>query len=112
MMGHIRQRGNAWEIRAFSGIDPVTGRKKYLTRTVKGSHKEAERALAHLPEWRLSQRVAFLRCGSQRRTGEVSTYGAVLELTGFPPQSSGWPKLKQRSVRGLSKVKGADLLFS
>jgi integrase len=48
MMGHIRQRGGAWELRAYSGTDPVTGRKKYVTRTVRGSRKEAERALAHL----------------------------------------------------------------
>lgn len=48
MMGHIRQRGKAWELRAYSGTDPVTGRKKYVTRTVRGSRKEAERALAQL----------------------------------------------------------------
>ncbi|HEY5111507.1 MAG TPA: site-specific integrase [Acidimicrobiales bacterium] len=48
MMDHIRQRGSAWELRAYSGTDPVTGRKKYVTRTVRGSRKEAERALVHL----------------------------------------------------------------
>lgn len=47
-MGHIRQRGSAWELRAYSGTDPVTGRKKYVTRTVRGSRKAAERGLAHL----------------------------------------------------------------
>jgi integrase len=48
MIGHIRQRGKAWELRAYSGADPVTGRKKYVTRTVQGTRKDAERALAHL----------------------------------------------------------------
>lgn len=48
MKGHIRERGGAWEIRVYSGKDPVTGRKKYVTRTVRGSRKEAELALARL----------------------------------------------------------------
>jgi hypothetical protein len=48
MRGHIRERGDAWEIRVYSGTDPVTGRKKYVTRTVRGSRREADLALARL----------------------------------------------------------------
>ncbi len=48
MIGHIRQRGKAWELRAYSGTDPVSGRKKYVTRTIQGTRKDAELALAHL----------------------------------------------------------------
>jgi integrase len=48
LKGHIRERGDAWEIRVYSGTDPVTGRKKYVTRTVRGSRKEADLALARL----------------------------------------------------------------
>jgi integrase len=47
-MGHIRQRGTAWEVRVYSGVDPVTGKKKYATRTVRDSRKAAERVLAQL----------------------------------------------------------------
>jgi integrase len=47
-MGHIRQRGNAWEVRVYAGIDPVTRQKKYVTRTVRGPRKSAERVLAQL----------------------------------------------------------------
>lgn len=48
MIGHIRQRGNSWELRAYAGTDPVSGKKKYITRTVQGTRKEAETALARL----------------------------------------------------------------
>jgi hypothetical protein len=47
-MGHIRQRGSSWEVRVYSGIDSVTGRKKYVTRTVRESRKVAEQVLARL----------------------------------------------------------------
>jgi integrase len=45
MPGHIRQRGETWELRAYVGRDPVTGRKKYLTRTFRGGKRAAEQAL-------------------------------------------------------------------
>jgi integrase len=48
MKGHIRERGDAWEIRVYSGTDTVTGRKKYVTRTVRGSRRDADLALARL----------------------------------------------------------------
>ncbi|HEY5273757.1 MAG TPA: tyrosine-type recombinase/integrase [Acidimicrobiales bacterium] len=46
MKGHLRQRGNAWELRAYVGVDPLTNRKKYLTRTFRGGKRDAEEALA------------------------------------------------------------------
>jgi integrase len=46
MRGHLRKRGNAWELRAYAGIDPLTNRQKYLTRTFRGGKREAEEALA------------------------------------------------------------------
>jgi integrase len=48
MRGHLRKRGNAWELRAFAGHDPVTGRKIYRTRTFHGGKREAENALSRL----------------------------------------------------------------
>jgi integrase len=45
--GHMRQRSKGtWELRAFAGRDPVTGRDRYKTRTVKGGKRAAEEALA------------------------------------------------------------------
>ncbi|MGO9837041.1 MAG: tyrosine-type recombinase/integrase [Polyangiaceae bacterium] len=46
MRGHVRKRGNAWELRAYAGIDPLTNRQKYVTRTFRGGKREAEEALA------------------------------------------------------------------
>jgi integrase len=46
MRGHIRKRGNAWELRAYAGIDPLTNRQKYVTRTFRGGKREAEEAIA------------------------------------------------------------------
>jgi len=43
MRGHIRQRGDTWELRAYVGRDPVTGRKKYLTRTFRGGKRLPKR---------------------------------------------------------------------
>jgi integrase len=42
----MRQRGNAWELRAYVGVDPVTGRQKYETRTFRGGKRQAEAELA------------------------------------------------------------------
>lgn len=47
MRGHLRKRGGGWELRAYAGRDPMTGRKRYQTRTLRGVGKrEAEKRLA------------------------------------------------------------------
>ena len=46
MKGHLRRRGNSWELRAYVGVEPTTGRAKYLTRTFRGGKREADEALA------------------------------------------------------------------
>lgn len=48
MRGHMRQRGDVWELRVYVGRDPVTGRKKTLTRTFRGGKREAEETLSRL----------------------------------------------------------------
>ncbi len=49
MRGSMRQRSEgSWELRVFVGRDPLTGRRKYLTKTVRGGKREAQRALAAL----------------------------------------------------------------
>jgi integrase len=48
MRGHLRKRGDAWELRAFAGRDPVSGRKIYRTRTYRGGKREAEDVLSRL----------------------------------------------------------------
>ena len=46
MRGHLRRRGNSWEMRAYVGVDPTTNRPKYQTRTFRGGKREADEALA------------------------------------------------------------------
>jgi integrase len=47
MKGHARKRGNnTWELRAYVGLDPITNRHKYVTRTFHGGKREADEALA------------------------------------------------------------------
>jgi len=46
MRGHLRKRGSGWELRAYAGIDPLTNRQKYVTRSFRGGKRDAEEALA------------------------------------------------------------------
>lgn len=49
MAGSMRQRGKeSWELRVHAGRDLETGRKQYVTRTVRGTKREASRELARL----------------------------------------------------------------
>ena len=47
MKGFMRQRGT-WELRVYLGTDPVTGKKRYTSRTVRGGKRAAQRVLAEL----------------------------------------------------------------
>jgi integrase len=46
MRGHLRKRGESWELRVYAGLDPVSGRRLYRTRTFRGGKRAAEDALA------------------------------------------------------------------
>ena len=49
MRGNIRRRAkDSWTIQVYLGKDPATGKKRYASRTVRGSKKDAETALANL----------------------------------------------------------------
>jgi hypothetical protein len=46
MKGFMRQRGAAWELRVYLGADPVSGKQRYATKSVRGVGKrEAQRLL-------------------------------------------------------------------
>lgn len=45
--GHIRKRGNAWNIQAYVGKDKL-GREHRISKTVRGTEKDAKRALTDL----------------------------------------------------------------
>ena len=45
MKGSMRQRGSAWELRVYLGADPVTGKQRSATKTVRAGKREAQRLL-------------------------------------------------------------------
>jgi hypothetical protein len=48
MHGSLRKRGNSWELRAYAGTDPETGKRHWVSATVKGSRRAAQRELVEL----------------------------------------------------------------
>ncbi|MGD9751942.1 MAG: tyrosine-type recombinase/integrase [Acidimicrobiia bacterium] len=69
MRGYMRKRGDSWELRVYLGNDPVTGKQRYQSRSVKGGKRDAERVLAQL--------VAEAERGLTART--VATVGDLLD---------------------------------
>ncbi len=45
MKGLMRQRGSAWELRVYLGVDPVSGKQRYATKSVRGGKRDAQRVL-------------------------------------------------------------------
>lgn len=48
MRGYLRKRGESWQLIVSGGDDPITGRRRHVTRTVRGTKKHAEAELAKL----------------------------------------------------------------
>jgi integrase len=49
--GSMRQRGkDTWQLRVYVGIDPATGRQRWLAKTVHGSRRHASKQLEELLE--------------------------------------------------------------
>ena len=48
MKGFMRQRADSWELRVYLGSDPVTGKQRYASRTVRGGKRAAQRVLAEM----------------------------------------------------------------
>lgn len=44
----MRRRGETWQLRVYAGIDPATGRKRYVSRSVRGGKRAARRELDRL----------------------------------------------------------------
>jgi integrase len=44
----MQQRGDSWRISAYVGRDDSTGKKRYAQRTVRGTKRDAQAALARL----------------------------------------------------------------
>lgn len=69
MRGSMRRRGPSWELRVYLGHHPVTGAKRYATRSVRGPRADAERILR--------QMAAAAEAGATHRAG--ATFGELCE---------------------------------
>lgn len=67
--GFMQQRGSGWELRVFLGRDPDTGKRRYASKTVRGTKREAQSALAAM--------VAEVERGTAATSRE--TVGGLLE---------------------------------
>jgi len=66
MRGHLRKRGEAWELRAYAGRDTVSGRPIYRTRTFRGGKCDAEDELAKFVQ-------EIVGCAATTRDATVGT---------------------------------------
>ena len=48
MRGHVSRRGDAWRVHVYLGLDARSGKQRYLTRTLRGTKREAEALCAQL----------------------------------------------------------------
>lgn len=70
MKGSIRKRSSgSWEVRVFAGVDPRTGKKRWVSRTAHGSLSDAEALAAEL--------IVGVNQGTLATTG--GTFGDLLE---------------------------------
>jgi integrase len=70
MRGSITAHKSGWRVWVDAGADPITGRRRRLSRVVDGSRKDAERALTAL----LAEAD-----GGRARSGAKRTFGEVVE---------------------------------
>ncbi|HEX2699081.1 MAG TPA: site-specific integrase [Acidimicrobiales bacterium] len=91
MAGHARQRGNGtWELRAYVGRDPLTGRKRYTTKTVEAKGKRAvDKALVAF--------VAGVGGGGLRPSAAV-TFGELVQRW-TDTAGPGWSPSNEVTVR-------------
>ena len=85
----MRQRSKGtWELRVYVGVDADTGRRRYATRTVHGSRREAQRALTEL-----ATEAGYART-------RAGTVGDLLEQW-FAAASPGWAASTERQTRSI-----------
>ena len=91
MNGSIRQRSaGSWELRAYVGVDPATGRRLDRSITVRGNRSDAQRELAEM--------VARIRC--VRAVGSRSTMSELFEAW-FATAVDGWSPSTVRQNRSV-----------
>jgi integrase len=44
--GYLRKRGQSWQLIVNGGVDPLTGKRRHISKTVQGTKRDAENALS------------------------------------------------------------------
>ena len=91
MKGSIRQRGTgSFELRVYAGTDPDTGRRRWVTRTVRGTRGEAQRQLGELSA----------HANIAPAVGARTTVGELLDQW-FARGSTRWSPTTVRNLRSI-----------
>ncbi|MEO1057808.1 MAG: site-specific integrase [Actinomycetota bacterium] len=108
----MRQRGASWELRVYLGLDPVSGKKRYATKTVRGGKRVAQTALAEM----ITEAERGMMARTTARVGELLDAWFDFAAPDFSPKTvketrgyidrSLMPALGSRR---LAKLKPADL---
>ena len=108
----MRRRGDAWELRVYLGTDPVTGKQRYATRTVRGGKREAQRVLNEM----VSDADRGLSVRTSASTGDLIEAWFEHAAGGFSPktvkETRGFIDRKLLPAVGhvpLSKLRSSDL---
>lgn len=89
MRGSLRQdRPGSWQLRVYAGSDPVTAKRRWVVRRIKGTKREAERALRAL--------AAEVDAGQHK--GTEGTVAHLLEAW-YDHASPGWSPTTRQEVR-------------
>jgi integrase len=92
--GFIRKRGDAWQVIVYAGRDPVTGRKRQLSRNVRGTKREAQAVRARL----------LVEVDDGHHVSTTATFGELVEQW-FEHASPDWsPKSAVETRRLIDKV--------
>jgi len=92
--GFIRKRGDAWQVIVYAGRDPVTGRKRQVSRTIRGAKRDAQALRARL----------LVEVGEGRHLGTDATFGDLVERW-YEQASPEWsPKTAVETRRMIDRV--------
>jgi len=86
----MRRRGTSWELRAYAGTDPETGKRRWVTATTKGTRRAAERELAEF----------VARIDYPRRLTAEATVSKLLE-DWYRAMSPNWSPTTARQTRSV-----------
>jgi len=106
MAGSMRQRGeNSWLLSAYLGWDPAAKKRRYVTKTVHGCKRQAEKALADLVSQTHKESHASAMLDAKTMTiGRVLSSWLDARLKVLSPATGSAP----RSWRSSKRTRPAD----